>query len=110
MGRAPVGGPGTGSEREALERNDVRRLQALLALHDLELDLLTLGQRLVPVGLNRAEVDEDVLALTPLDESVALLVRKPLHGALCQNRSSFYCQKPTTARAEPPTRVERAER
>jgi hypothetical protein len=55
-------------------------------------------------------VDEDVLALTPLDEAVALLVREPLHGALCQNRSSFLLQKQTTARAEPPTRVERAER
>src|SRR4029078_4721740 len=84
-GRAPFRGPlNKGSEREALERNDVRRLQALLALHDLELDLLTLGQRLVALGLNRAEVNEDVLALTPLDESVALLVREPLHCALSQ--------------------------
>jgi hypothetical protein len=44
-------------KEEALERHDVRRLQALLALHDLELDLLTLGQRLVAIGLDRTEVD-----------------------------------------------------
>ena len=88
----------SGSEREALERNDVRRLQALLALHDLELDLLTLGQRLVAVGLDRAEVDEDVLTLVALDESVALLVREPLHGALSQHILLHY-KKRTTARA-----------
>src|SRR5439155_24685867 len=96
--RAPFRGPlHKGSETEALERHDVRRLQALLALHDFELDLLTLGQRLVALGLNRAEVDEDILALTPLDESIALLVRKPLHGALCQN-ILLHCKKQTTAR------------
>ena len=48
--------------------------------------------------LDRAEVDEHVLALTPLDESVALLVREPLHGALCQNILLLY-YKTTTARA-----------
>ena len=35
-------------------------LGALLALHDLKLDLVALGERLEAVPLNRAEMDEDV--------------------------------------------------
>jgi hypothetical protein len=96
-------------KEEALERNDVRRLQALLALHDLELDLLTLGQRLVAVGLDRTEVDEDVLALSALDESVALLVRKPLDGALCQTILLHYKTNDGPGTSRRP-RVKRPER
>src|SRR5262249_58513203 len=44
---------------KGLDRLHVRRLQALIALHDVELDLLTLGQRLVAFPCNRREVDED---------------------------------------------------
>src|SRR5439155_21566798 len=69
---------------KVLDRADVRRLQALLALHDLELDALAFSQRLVPVNRDRGEVDEHVLPLLALDEAIALLVREPLHGALRQ--------------------------
>src|SRR5205807_8093553 len=74
---------------KGLARLDVRCLQALVALHDLELDLLTLGQRLVAFPCNRREVDEDVLAALALDEAVALLVREPLDGALGQLGTPF---------------------
>src|SRR5207244_12993154 len=69
---------------KASDADDVRSLQALLALHDFELDALTLGQRLVPLHPDRGEVDEDVLPLLALDEAIALLVREPLDGALSQ--------------------------
>src|SRR5439155_3184371 len=75
--------------KESLDRLHVRGLCALGALHDLELDLLTLGQRLVSVHRDRREVDKDVLATLTLDEPIALLVREPLDGALSQLRASF---------------------
>src|SRR5207237_570238 len=80
----PFVGPVTRFRKESLDRLHVRGLCALGALHDLELDLLTLGQRLVPVHRDRREVDEDVLPTLALDEPVALLVREPLDGALSQ--------------------------
>src|SRR2546428_831368 len=78
-----------------LERERGPRL--VLRLHGLDLDALTLGQRLVTLHRNRGEVDEDVLPLWPLDEAIALLVREPLHGALSQ--LFLLLQRETTARA-----------
>src|SRR5262249_29896249 len=80
--RPPFGGLVTRVPKGKLDRLDVRGLRALRALHDLELNSLTLGQRLVSLLRDGGEVDEDVLSTLALDESVALLVRKPLHGAL----------------------------
>ena len=51
----PLPGPATVSSPEVLGGGDVRGLKALVALHDFELDALTLGQRLVAVHLDRAE-------------------------------------------------------
>src|SRR6266498_258873 len=88
--RGPFSGaPSVFGSGKGLDRLDVRSLQALVALHDLELDLLTLGQRLVAFPCNRREVDEDVLAALALDEAVALLVREPLDGALGQLGTPF---------------------
>src|SRR6185436_17354256 len=84
--RAPFRRPVSSSIRKGLDGRHVRGLSALGALHDLELDALTLGQRLVALPRDRGEVDEDVLPTGALDEAVTLLVRKPLHGALWQNR------------------------
>src|SRR4051812_1845666 len=76
---APFGAPRQFGSRKGLERRDVRRLQALVALHDFERDALTLGQRLVALTGDRGEVDEHVrLAVPALDEAVALFVREPL--------------------------------
>src|SRR5438034_365063 len=82
---------------------DVRGLQALVALHHVELDLLTLGQRLVAFPSNRREVDEDVLAAFALDEAIALLVREPLDGALGQNGTPFVPINNDGPGTEPPT-------
>src|SRR5687767_9586866 len=85
MKKGPLSGALRDSNPESgLDRGDVRRLGALGALDDLELHLLTLGQRLVPLHRDRGEVDEDVLATLTLDEAVPLLVREPLDGALSQ--------------------------
>src|SRR5690606_1599724 len=53
-------------------------LQALLALHDLERDLLAFLQRLEAAALDRAEMDEQVLAAFRGDEAKALGVVEPL--------------------------------
>src|SRR5690606_13579747 len=56
-------------------------LQALLALHDLEGDLLAFLQGLEAGALDRAEVDENVRAAFRGDEAEALGVVEPLDGA-----------------------------
>src|SRR5262245_39291562 len=80
-----------------LEHPDVRRLQTLIALFDVEFDALAFCQGAVAVHLDRAVVDEHVATLRSFDEPVPLLVREPLHCALSQRTfPSFYTR--TTAR------------
>src|SRR5438552_671640 len=62
-------------------RADVRRLLALGAVYDVELDLLALGQRAVAVSDDRREVDEDVVSVRAFEEPVALLVAEPFDGS-----------------------------
>ena len=57
-------------------------LQALLALHDLERNLLAFLQRLEAGALDRTEVDEEVLAAFGGDETEALGVVESLDGAV----------------------------
>src|SRR4029077_1245441 len=79
----------------------VRGLGALRPLDHFERNALAFGQRLVALHRDRGEVHEHVVATLPLDEAVALLVRKPLHGALRQRTPpSNTCDDPGT---EPPT-------
>src|SRR4029078_12927334 len=61
---------------------DVRCLRALLALLEVERDLVAFGD---PGSRGEAvDVDERVLATTlDLDEAVALVVVEPLHGSVC---------------------------
>src|SRR6185369_8333514 len=65
------------------DESDLLSLRALLALRDLELDALSVFQRLVAVHLDRGEVDENVLSAVDRDEAIALLAVEPLDGALC---------------------------
>jgi hypothetical protein len=58
-------------------------LQSLGSLDDIELHLLTLGEGLEPLGLDRGEVNEDVLAPLLLDEAKPLRIVEPLHTSLC---------------------------
>ena len=62
---------------------DRLRLGTLLALRDLELDALSVLERLVAVGYDRREVNENVLAAVYRDEAVALLGVEPFDAALC---------------------------
>src|SRR5688572_7703901 len=66
----------------AAQLDDVLRRRALLALHDIELNPLTLGERLEAAPLNGRMMDEAIL-LTILagDEAETLRVVEPLHGA-----------------------------
>src|SRR5260221_14365672 len=81
-----------------LGRLNVRCLQALVALHDLELHALTLGQRLVAVHRDRGEVNEHVVTTLALDETKAFLVRKPLDGAFSQLRAPYWMTMPSVDR------------
>src|SRR5215218_10092321 len=68
---------------------NVLRLGALLALGDVELDLLALVEGLVAVADDRRVVAEDVGAAAVLgDEPEALLRVEPLHSALSHADSS----------------------
>src|SRR4249919_1885789 len=71
---APARRPG------GLHRLDFVGLQALLALHNLERNLLAFLERLEAAALDRTEVDEDVRAAFRGDEAKALGVVEPLNG------------------------------
>src|SRR5687767_9032101 len=62
---------------------DVRRLEALRATDDVELEPLAFGQRLEAIALDRGVVDEYVLATLLLDESKSLRLVEPLHRSTC---------------------------
>src|SRR5581483_7738062 len=73
------GSPATSQAAGLRDHADVCSLRALVALLRFVADLLTLGQGLVSLTLDRAEVDEQILpALVGRDESVALLAVEPL--------------------------------
>src|SRR5712691_1009403 len=61
---------------------DVVSLGPLLALRDVELDLLPFLQAAVAATGHRADVHEHVRAALDRDETVALVAVDPLHGAL----------------------------
>ncbi len=66
------------------DRADALGLGALLALPDLELDLLALVEGAVALHVDLAVVHEDVsAAVARRDEAEALLRVEPLHGSLC---------------------------
>src|SRR5688572_16798598 len=72
-----------------LDLVDVRSLRTLRLVDDVELDLIALGQRLEAIALDRAEMNEAVLAaVLRRDESKTLGIIEPLHSALrthCRN-------------------------
>jgi hypothetical protein len=74
---------------------DVIGLKALVALNDLELDLLTFDERAISVHGDLGVMNEDVVSALSLDESEALLVGEPFDGALSQH----FLLEPATAQA-----------
>src|SRR6185503_13170636 len=78
--------------------------RALLPLHDVEFDTLTLGERLVAVALNCGMMNEAVLlAAFARDEAKTLRIVEPLHGT-----SRTHCVTPK--KIEHPTTVQNAKR
>src|SRR5207249_12216049 len=75
---APTARGGTSS---VLGFADVRRLQPLRTARHVELERLALGERLEPLAGDGREMHEHVLALRLGDESKALRLVEPLHGA-----------------------------
>src|SRR5690242_306464 len=67
---------------DCLQRGDVRRLQALRTVHDLELHALTLGQRAEALSRDGGVVHEHVGPALLSDEPKPLRVVEPLHGTL----------------------------
>jgi hypothetical protein len=78
------------NRRYELDGSDVLGFLTLAAGRDVELDPLTVLERLVALSLDLREVDEHVLALVTRDESVTLLGVEELHSALCHS-VSFSC-------------------
>src|SRR4051812_604412 len=71
--------------------DDVLRLQALLALRDVELDLLALLQLTEALSRDVRVVSEDVgAAAVLLNEAEALFRVEPLHGTCAHNSLSFW--------------------
>ncbi len=60
---------------------DVLGLGALGTVNDLEFNLFSLGQSLIPISRNRTVVNKDVLFTRLLDESIPLGVVEPLNLA-----------------------------
>src|SRR3990167_1191503 len=82
----------------ALQRADVRGLQALLALLDFEFDALVFRQRLEAVALNVTEVGEQVGAAGVLsNEAVAFALVEPLHGTGLSRHGRFLSFKQSNA-------------
>src|SRR5579864_4059979 len=65
-----------------LERLDALCLPPLGSLYDGKLNRLALFQAAETVSLNCREVNEDILAVLPADESITLRVVEPLHCTL----------------------------
>src|SRR5712671_5645713 len=79
---------------------DVRRLRTLVALLQLELHLLTLGEAAEALRLDRGVVDEDVLpAAVRSDETKALRVIEPLHCTGRHSRKLLSCTSGKSPRA-----------
>ena len=68
-------------ERSGLRDRDVRGLQSLRTFDHIELHLRAFLQRPEAAGLNRAGVDEHILAPVSRDEAKAFRIVEPLDGS-----------------------------
>jgi hypothetical protein len=79
---------GWGICRSRLETSNVRRLEALGALQQIELYGFTFIQRAISVLLDCREMDKNVLASGALDKSITLCSVKPLYSSLLSHRET----------------------
>src|SRR5215472_11056444 len=82
----PASWKGASGSGLASAANYVRCLKAFGPLQQVELDGLTFVQCAVAIFLNRREVDENVLARRPLDESISFCPVEPLYCTLLSHR------------------------
>jgi hypothetical protein len=79
--------------RSGLEGLDVRGLQALWSLGNLEFNRLAVIQRLIAISHNRGEMHEHIFSTLALDETEALAGVKPLHCSLFFTHCvTLFCQ------------------
>jgi hypothetical protein len=69
------------ARRETSDEANVLGLFTLSAGSDVELDSLTLRERLVALGLDVRVMDKHVVAIFTADEAVSLVVVEELHSA-----------------------------
>src|ERR1043166_3575241 len=104
---APAGGRGPWRRRGS-DLLDVRGLEALRPVYDLEFHRVALTQRAEAVRLDGGMVDEDILATVLRDEPEALRVIEPLYRTLRHcldlNSGSPLARKNPPRRPGPPTR------
>jgi hypothetical protein len=89
------------SLRFGLHGRDVRRLQTFGALDHVETNSLAFRQCLKAFDLDFTEVDEEILALRLLNESVALFGTKPLDSPLSQPCNLHVFRGDAAIRAHP---------
>src|ERR1044071_1385875 len=65
------------------QRDDVRRLQALGALHDVEFNGRAFRKRAEAAALDRRKMNKQIVAALAGDEAEALRVVEPLDGTGC---------------------------
>ena len=64
-----------------LQRNYVFRLRTLLAIGDVKLHFLTIGQGAEAIAFDSAEVNEHVGTIFAFDEAESLALVKPFNGS-----------------------------
>lgn len=67
-----------------LDGDDFGSLQALRPFSNFEFDFLAFVECLESVDLDFGEMDKEILAIFPLNETKALLITKPFYGTFCQ--------------------------
>ena len=81
------------TDYEDSARNNIFRLRAFLTGHFGELNLLTVRQGAMAFAYDRTEMNEQVLPLFTLDETVTLTAVEPLHGSCLYVRHCLYYLK-----------------
>src|SRR5665213_375212 len=79
---------------------NVRRVESLLARLNLELDFLSLDERLESIHRDGGEVHEDIFATLLFDEAEALGIIEPLHLSLGHCRSPARDRSPPSAEGQ----------
>src|SRR5690349_10592676 len=82
LGQAVLRWSGKGAGRRASDLADVGGLKSLGTLHDLELNVVALGERPEPLGDDGGVVHEHVFATVLRDEAKSLRIVEPLDRAL----------------------------